>query len=228
MIVLNMQGIDSVVVEKHEHGQSTMNYQLNTGKTGYVMKYDMRYEVNHVLRKVMLDKPWQRCDAKNGQVFEPCLDKFMLQKVGCRLPWLRNNVSGHEQHRECDKPEDLDRYIQVQKTLSDLDTQKELEDFGCLMSNCIFDQWQPLYQETKTNKVAPGSNQAKFLLELSKKDCLQTTKQILIYGFGNFVADFGGYLGLLLGASLLSIYDRIHDCVESFISRCKKNSSVKN
>ncbi len=43
--------------------------------------------------------------------------------------------------------------------------------------------------------------------EIPITDCMKTTESILIYGFGNFVADFGGYLGLLLGASFLSIYD---------------------
>jgi hypothetical protein len=33
------------------------------------------------------------------------------------------------------------------------------------------------------------------------------TKEHITYQWENFVADFGGYLGLLLGASLLDIYD---------------------
>ena len=32
-------------------------------------------------------------------------------------------------------------------------------------------------------------------------------KQFLIYDLTNFIADFGGYLGLLLGCSLLTFYD---------------------
>ena len=34
-------------------------------------------------------------------------------------------------------------------------------------------------------------------------------KQYLIYDITNFTADFGGYLGLLLGSSLLSLYDTV-------------------
>ncbi len=40
-------------------------------------------------------------------------------------------------------------------------------------------------------------------------------REELTYGIKDFVADFGGYLGLLLGASLISIYDDI----EATISR---------
>ena len=34
-------------------------------------------------------------------------------------------------------------------------------------------------------------------------------KQYLIYDENHFIADFGGYLGLLLGSSLLSLYDKV-------------------
>ena len=33
-------------------------------------------------------------------------------------------------------------------------------------------------------------------------------KQYIIYTRNNFIADFGGYLGLLLGSSLLALYDQ--------------------
>ena len=34
-------------------------------------------------------------------------------------------------------------------------------------------------------------------------------KEFLVYGYGDLMADFGGYLGLLLGASLVSFYEII-------------------
>ena len=34
-------------------------------------------------------------------------------------------------------------------------------------------------------------------------------QHVKLYGFTNFVADIGGYLGLFLGASMLSICDGI-------------------
>jgi hypothetical protein len=39
--------------------------------------------------------------------------------------------------------------------------------------------------------------------------------QYLTYDLSNFVADFGGYLGLLLGHSLLSFYDFGKECFVS-------------
>ena len=42
-------------------------------------------------------------------------------------------------------------------------------------------------------------------------------KQYLIYDENHFIADFGGYLGLLLGSSLLSVYDKIKRWLKSLI-----------
>ena len=37
------------------------------------------------------------------------------------------------------------------------------------------------------------------------------TEDIYLYGFTNFLADIGGYLGLLLGASILSISKDLYE-----------------
>ena len=41
---------------------------------------------------------------------------------------------------------------------------------------------------------------------------MHVTEQYELYGFSSFVADVGGFLGLLLGASLLSLFET---CFES-------------
>ena len=46
-------------------------------------------------------------------------------------------------------------------------------------------------------------------------------KQFLIYGITNFVADFGGYLGLLLGYSLLAFYDEGKDLIPKLYNWAK-------
>ena len=47
----------------------------------------------------------------------------------------------------------------------------------------------------------------------------------MLYDNGSFIADFGGYLGLLLGASLLSLIEEI---IESFHDKCCGNRKNKN
>ena len=58
-------------------------------------------------------------------------------------------------------------------------------------------------------------------MQLKNYNNFQVTviKHVEMYKFMNFVADFGGYLGLLLGASILSIFDDV-------IGLCRKLGSV--
>jgi hypothetical protein len=42
-------------------------------------------------------------------------------------------------------------------------------------------------------------------------------QEISLYGLSNFIADFGGYLGLLLGASLITIYEEIVSVIKSML-----------
>ena len=47
------------------------------------------------------------------------------------------------------------------------------------------------------------------------------TEEYLLYGLDSFIADVGGFLGLLLGASLLSLIEEILDIFDE--NACGKN-----
>ena len=46
--------------------------------------------------------------------------------------------------------------------------------------------------------------------------------QFYIYDTPNLIADFGGYLGLLLGYSLLGFYDTLMDLCEKLFEKCNR------
>ena len=55
-------------------------------------------------------------------------------------------------------------------------------------------------------------------------------KQYTIYAWNNFVADFGGYLGLLLGSSLLTLYDEGKELIAKifrYIKQLKERRKAK-
>ena len=53
---------------------------------------------------------------------------------------------------------------------------------------------------------------------------VEIIQQVRLYTMTNFIADFGGYLGLLLGASMMSLFDLILKCIR--ILRQKHQSDV--
>ena len=94
-----------------------------------------------------------------------------------------------------------------------------LLDEGCFTSNCDYVSYQVLKQDRDVlgNMAKNGSTVVQLILQKPLKTTVY--KHMMAYGFSNFVADFGGYLGLLLGASLLSIYDWVMEIMEN---NCKK------
>ncbi len=52
--------------------------------------------------------------------------------------------------------------------------------------------------------------------------CSFPTLAIFRYDLNNVIADIGGYLGLLLGASILSIYNYLYDFCKSRLSKAFK------
>ena len=55
------------------------------------------------------------------------------------------------------------------------------------------------------------------------ENVVNVRKQYVIYDFNSFIADVGGFMGLLLGFSLLSIYDEI----EGLIKKLKKKMGYR-
>ena len=47
---------------------------------------------------------------------------------------------------------------------------------------------------------------------------LHVKRDVLIYDGFNFIADFGGYMGILLGFSILSIFDVISNWIQTSLS----------
>ncbi len=130
------------------------------------------------------------------------MTSFVMSRLDCHLPWIPTE-SGN-QKRACSRPEDLDNYIDV-NGIRQGKLKQALKDFGCLRDNCIRNTFRVMGRDSYSGTFS--NETGSLILDITPDDCIQITRQILIYGFSNFVADFGGYLGLLLGASLLSVYD---------------------
>ena len=56
-------------------------------------------------------------------------------------------------------------------------------------------------------------------------------QESLVYGYQDLFADFGGYLGLFIGASILSIYDNILELatkLRQILKNSKETPAVAN
>ena len=55
-----------------------------------------------------------------------------------------------------------------------------------------------------------------------RETTLEVSQQEFLYGPSNFIADVGGYLGLLLGVSIFSFYQEISSLIEKLFNKMKK------
>merc|ERR1712061_542020 len=65
-------------------------------------------------------------------------------------------------------------------------------------------------------RIYPSKNSKLTLTFIFKDGSYQEVQEYIVYDIYSFIADVGGYLGLLLGYSLLSIYQDVTKWIMSF------------
>ena len=171
----------------------------------YLTLDDYKHDIYRVHRIININGAQNDCSPENNQAKEYCINELIMSKLKCQLPWM-NQTWATNKRRMCNMTKDLDNYFDVINSIHTEEFEKDVAKFGCLIPNCQTVTWSIISRDNYVT-FSKGQNISKILIQFLKTDCMKTTRHILMYGFSNFVADFGGYLGLLLGASLLSIYD---------------------
>ncbi len=123
----------------------------------------------------------------------------------------------NSEKRSCDKSRDLDNFVSVYKNFP----MENLKNFGCLKENCDSTIWDRLWiHEDQYDGL--NSNESHFKMSFQSEIPTTIVKQTLAYYWPHFVADFGGYLGLLLGGSLLTFFDAISDFLHLLSTKIKR------
>ena len=114
--------------------------------------------------------------------------------------------------RICDTPEDLKLYQTVLLNVSASTPRQILQELECPIPCELLN--------FKLEKVLEQSYPCRhcsydtIAMELTVNDgVIEVLEEKPLYNVNNFIADVGGYLGLLLGASVLTIYQDILDFV---------------
>ena len=99
---------------------------------------------------------------------------------------------------------------------------------GCL-SSCENDKFD-IELIDKAEVVYPhksyyGKNYVSIIVSMRDSSYLEE-EQYLIYDFDSFIADVGGYMGLLLGSSFLSLFDEVESYLKAFYRASMKRSNT--
>ena len=157
-----------------------------------------------------LDQPSERCarDTKTPNV-SACIAKFIEGQLGCST---KIQGSGAPQKKPCNN---LTHLQTLSRKFHEADANNIYKITGCLAS-CEKDEYHGfiLHPMTESRKT-PHDIKLEFrIMEVSH----QEMEQYILYDFDSFIADVGGLMGLLLGFSVLSIYNEIMDLL---VDKCK-------
>ena len=192
---------EHVVIPRYFSGVygSTMKKLGVVKDMGYYWKFYVRKN-----RVMALDRSGQRCsNDKNQESVGRCIVRKLEDAYNCtsyqltanktkKFCTVSNGVMGQVQ-------DIIDKY----KTMPESDL---FEKTGCLPSCDRFEMSLVNTPESKSFDLSRAYSRHMTLVFLFEDGSYNVREEYIVYDTSNFIADVGGYLGLLLGHSILSIY----------------------
>ena len=176
------------------YGGDRFNWHI-VGKFSSNVKIDIRRS-----EKDALDKPSQRCDPSEDEPsVSKCVEEQFVEKyLNCSLKRLSSNpMLGICNQTILNSTENMF------KRMNRLDEREIFDMTGC-MPGCSKSKFE-LVTTYQDNMIDNDKKVAEFRLYYNRGE-YDLWEEYYIYNWGSFIADVGGYLGLLLGSSVLSMY----------------------
>ena len=179
------------------------------GSHDFVMKPSAykNYELKLIISKThlkALDQTSERCvEDTNNQNVSACIAKFIDMQIGCSSKMLGSDSA---EKATCDNVTQLQSLSEYSYQFQEADANTIYKISGCL-SSCEKDEYH-IESTYKSSTKSPQDTRIEFRIMDSS---YQELEQYLLYDSDSFIADVGGFMGLLLGFSVLSIYNEIVD-----------------
>ena len=161
-----------------------------------------------------LDKPSQRCDASNkNPTLSKCVGCFIENNLNCSLQLLMSDSMVERCNHEKLGQQDLKLLDAVVRRLDRQEESEIFEKTGCTpaCSKSKFELNMNYFQEDNSTDMEIVTIRLKY-----PYGEYEVTEEYFLYDMDSFIPDVGGYLGLLLGYSLLSMYHSFTQCLPDF------------
>ena len=156
---------------------------------------------------IALDKPSQRCDSSLDEpIVSRCLEeRFVENALNCSHRRLMSNPKlGLCDGRILGSSKQNYSYS-IFDSINEMNEREIFEITGC-MPGCSKSKFE-IVTRWEDNMRDNGKNVANLRFVYPQGE-YNLAEEYYIYNWGSFIADVGGYLGLLLGYSVLSMYHR--------------------
>ena len=199
------------------------------GSNSFHVNNDITWEKNGLYTQTMtiiksglraLDQPSQRCESEAKIVSTTsCIARYIEGQLGCNM-----NIYGHmvNEMLPCNSTLEYDAWRNISMRFEKATSNAIFEETGCLPS-CHRNEYaligSALKKENSLSSLLYSMLNTGTKLQLQFRimdSSYREEEQYVIYDFNSFISDVGGFLGLLLGYSALSIYDEMASILRRF------------
>ena len=184
----------------HQEADSPYLYKIVQDQIWFEDKNLLWIQFDKQIDTIKINKSNYTCNEYNSNSFMHCMENYYSQKLGCTLPWSLNNMLKHASMNICQGKEKFKQFKNIAMNILKPKESKELIVERCFIPNCMQRSWQrsDIYQRTKEKLITEFQH----VIHQNSKQLVR--QEVKLYTLINFFAEVGGYLGLLLGESLLS------------------------
>ena len=160
-----------------------------------------------------LDQPSEPCVSKRIELTtSSCITKFVETKLGC-TPRIYGIDTSTKKDHYCNSPHHLESLANISQQFIKANGNDLYKLTGCLGS-CERDEYERIIAPHMMIHESYGTNLSDVHLKFSFGDgSYEVKEQYLLYDYDSFIADVGGFMGLLLGCSVFSLYQELADMV---------------
>lgn len=225
-----MENATDMFIKIHERQQLIPTFDLHQGSDLIIINAKelgatrnssafLLYELSR--QKIMLKSTKEyQCMENNNQLYKACIDQYIQSKMRCSLPWVMPSRRRTEQKPSCISSEDAQHFMNVSTaTLGGLSLRRIKAITGCI-NNCDYYEYSTKLRVKKRQITGSGRQMVFIAFSLTKQE-FKVETEVYTYDGNSFIADVGGFLGLLLGMGILNIYDLAMKWVEEFIILCR-------
>ncbi len=137
-----------------------------------------------------------------------CIAEHVERDLGCRINWHDfPRGPSHPQLPDCATAEQYGRLTNWTEEISHMDEAKVHQTMGCSAPCQKTEYTIKFLTELRSDDDYPRDKlKLRFVVRTGR---YETNRQYVIYDTNAFIADTGGYLGLLLGFSLMGLFQSL-------------------
>ena len=198
----------------HEKSQLSNNYALDLNNVK-VFQNDGGYgQKIQETQTTFIKRSKYDCYEDNSMYFTNCINEFYVEQLKCNLPWA---IKSNPDFKQCESKDELKQFRKFSADITLSNYTEMIKLMGCFKPNCLQTTWTFINE-----KKWVVEKDTMLLFAMTPTTKVIRRQEIKLADFSTFLADCGGYLGLFLGASLLSITDAIITYARRSLSFARK------